>query len=228
MGRPRADLLETRPERLVRFPANPQPTCDDPRFRDLLGLRAWSTLPEAVRLRFGKRLKGGATAVYVGHVTAMRRNRAGALLAQVLRVVGAPLPLALDVDVPSVISVTEDVNGGGQNWTRLYANRAGFPQIVHSAKRFDGPTGLEEYLGRGIVMALRASAENGALVFRDAGYHLVVGTRRFALPRFLHPGRLEVRHEDRGGGRFRFALTLTHPLFGELLHQSGIYRDEKP
>lgn len=218
---------------VAKLEHRPHPTRDeraaddlgDLRFRQLLSDAAWHALPEAVRARFSKRLRGGATVVYTGRVTAMRRSPMGTVLAHALRLVGAPLPLAMDTDVPSVISVTEDVATGGQNWTRMYANRTAFPQIIHSAKRFAGPTGLEEYVGRGISMALEVGVEDGALAFRDAGYHLTVLGRRIALPRILHPGRLVVRHEDRGGGTFRFSLTLTHPIFGELLHQAGLYRD---
>ena len=197
----------------------------DLRFRALLPIEDWRTLPKAVQRRFTKRLAEGRTVVYTGRVTTMRRNFAGTVLAQLLRLVGAPLPLASDTDVPSVILVTEDVATGGQNWTRLYANRTCFPQIIHSAKRFGGATGLEEYLGRGLCMALRVSVEDGVLTFRDAGYMLHLFGKRIMLPKLLHPGRLVVRHEDKGMGTFEFSLSLKHHVFGEMLHQAGLYRD---
>jgi Domain of unknown function (DUF4166) len=201
-------------------------TLIDLRFRSLLGAASWEQLPSDVRTRFSKRLTGNAAASYVGHITALRMNWAGRALSQFLRLIGAPLPICLDTDVASIVTVTEDGRTGGQVWTRLYARRGGFPQIIHSAKRFAGPTGLEEYIGFGITIALRLEVDDGALVFRSAGYSLGVGHMRIPLPRWLSPGVLTVTHRARGPGAFAFTLHLAHPQFGELLHQSGHYRDQ--
>ena len=164
-------------------------------------------------------MRGSATAVSVGRLTEQRYNRCGLLLANALCVAGAPLPISNDIDVPSIVTVTEDVTTGGQVWTRLYANRTGFPQIIHSAKRFCGPTGLEEYIRFSITIALRISVEDGALVFRDDAYSTDAGPLRLTLPRFLAPGRLTIQHQETQRGRFRFSMQLAHPLFGELLYQ---------
>lgn len=200
----------------------------DLRFRALLSEEEWNTLPPDVQRRFTKRLAGGRTAVYMGHITQCRINRAGRVLGQVLRLIGGPLPLSDDVDVPSVVTVTEDVETGGQIWTRLYANRSGFPQVLHSSKRFCGPTGLEEYIGFGISMALSVSVEDAVLTFRSAAYHLRLGSLRLRLPRWLEPGALTVTHRNQDSGRFAFGLELVHPLFGTLIKQVGHYREEAP
>jgi hypothetical protein len=131
--------------------ANAAPVADL-RFRALLRDDDWAKLPSAVRSRFSKRLADGNTVVYVGEVLEMRMSRAGWLFAQAARLIGAPLPTSRDSHVPSVVTVTEDRAHGGQIWTRLYARRRGFPQIIHSLKQFTGPTGLEEYLGFGFGM----------------------------------------------------------------------------
>jgi len=133
---------------LARFKADHRPAPDtgsdelgDLRFRALMSEAEWLALPLTIRRRFSKRLAGGRTVVYVGEVTETRMSRVGFLLAQAARLIGGPLPVSRDAHVPSVVTVTEDVATSGQHWTRLYARRRGFPHIVHSSKRFAGPTG---------------------------------------------------------------------------------------
>src|SRR6185503_15206597 len=109
-----------------------------------------------------------------------------------VRLIGGPLPTARYAKVPSVVTVTEDMVTGGQIWTRLYARHNGFPQIIHSSKRFAGPTGLEEYVGRGIGMELTVHAEQGALLFRSARYFFRLGRLTLHLPAWLTPGALTV------------------------------------
>lgn len=198
----------------------------DLRFRKLLTSEAWATLPQAVRKRFSKRLVGGATALFAGRVTEVRISRLGCLLSQVLRMIGAPLPLFRDVGVPTVVTVTEDVKTGGQIWSRMYCNRTGFPQVIHSAKQFSGPTGLEEFIGCGISMALHVEASEEGLTFTSAGYFIRLASWRMPLPKLLSPGRVTVKHRALANSEFEFSLLVKHQLFGELIYQSAIYRDQ--
>ncbi|HEX8663935.1 MAG TPA: DUF4166 domain-containing protein [Beijerinckiaceae bacterium] len=203
-------------------------TLGDLRFRALLSDEAWSELPVAVRRRFSKRLAAGESVVYVGEVAECRMSRVGWLLAQAARLIGGPLPLARDVRVPSVVTVTEDMTTGGQIWTRLYARRNGFPQVIHSSKRFAGPTGLEEYVGRGVGMPLAVAVEEGVLTFRSAGYFLQLFGRRFRLPAWAAPGELAVTHAEAGEGAFVFTLEIVHRRLGFLLRQSAVFRESTP
>lgn len=198
---------------------------DDDRFRALLSSEDWGRLPVAVWRRFSKRLAGGKTVVYAGEVEESFHSRAGWWLAQLTRLIGGPLPTGTESRVPMIVTVTEDVASGGQIWTRICARSDGFPQVIHSAKRFMGPTGLEEYIGCGIGMALRLSVEHEGLFFRSAGYFLCFGRLRLRLPEWLTPGALTVSHTDLGGGLFRFTLELVHPRLGPLIHQSAVFTE---
>jgi len=200
-------------------------TLGDLRFRKLLPREEWDLLPLAVRRRFTKRLSGGKTAVYVGEVIETRMTLVGRTWAFLARLIGGPLPTSSDAHVPSVVTVTEDFATGAQMWTRLYARRSGFPQVIRSAKQFSGATGLEECVGGGVGMALKVSVEDKALTFRSAGYFLKWATLRLAIPRWLTPGAMTIAHREIGAGRFTFTLDVVHPLFGTIIHQVAAFKE---
>ncbi len=213
-------------------PAPPVPATGgdvpDERFRELLGDDAWQMLPAAVRSRFSKRLRQGRSIAYQGVVTRMRMNVPGFCLAHAARLVGAPLPYdTRSVHQPAVVVVTEDVATNGQFWIRQYGRRGAFPQTVHSSKRFRGPTGLEEYIGFGIGMALNVEATPSALLFRSDHYFLQLFGKRVKLPAWLSPGALVIGHHELGNNRFTFTLSLRSLLFGELVAQEAVFQDAK-
>jgi hypothetical protein len=220
----RTSRLPTPPD----FGQIPDVCLSDLRFRALLSDDDWKQLPFATRQRFSKRLADGRTAIYVGEVIEISFSRIGWWLAQIARLIGGPLPISTDTHVPSIVTVTEDAATSGQVWTRIYARWNGFPQVIHSSKRFAGPTGLEEYLGFGVGMALRIVVDGEDLLFRSAGYFVQAGRVKFWLPAFLTPGALTVSHTDLGGGEFQFTLDIVHPSFGMLVHQSAVFREATP
>jgi Domain of unknown function (DUF4166) len=212
----------------ARSGAPPDATLYDTRFRALLSDEDWGRLPLATWRRFSKRLGDGNTTLYVGEVVEVRFSRIGWWISQIARLIGGPLPTGAETPVPSIVTVTEDAATGGQVWTRIYTRRRGFPQVIHSSKRFAGPTGLEEYLGYGVGMALRMSVDGQVLVFRSAGYFLQLGGRKLPLPALLTPGVLTVTHTDLGRGEFQFTLEIIHPRFGLLIRQSAVFREATP
>lgn len=206
--------------------SHPELPTVDRRFSDLLGRKNWLKLPPAIRRRFGKRVRGGASVAYQGVVTRMRMNWSGRLLATAARLIGAPLPYDLScVGKPAVVTVTEDIAGNGQFWIRQYGRQSGFPQMIHSSKRFSGPTGLEEYIGYGIGVALNVVAEENAILFKSDHYFVSFLGRRFRVPEPIAPGALEIGHHELGGGKFRFSMRLSHRFLGQVLSQDAEFED---
>jgi len=221
---------ERREAKVLAFPvrAAPPPAAadiGDLRFRALVDEDEWSGLPQAVRARFGKRIAHCRIVHYAGEVMECRMSKAGRLLAQLARIIGGPLPLTRDTMVPASVCVTEDAAAGGQFWTRVYGRRRGFPQVIHSSKRFCGPTGLEEYVGRGFGIALRVEVSDAALHFVSDHYFMALLGLRLRIPRWLAPGDLRVSHVDCNHGRFAFVLLLRHRWLGELICQTAMFAD---
>ena len=210
---------------LARHEAKASEPLGDLRFRALLTDADWAALPVSIRRRFSRRVANGNTAVYVGEILETRMSVAGWLLAQAARLIGSPFPICRDAHVPSVVSVTEDLATGGQFWTLLYGRRRYFPQIVHSAKRFAGPTGLEDHVRCGVGVTLSMDVVDEALVFRSQHYFVDWFGRRLWLPAWMTPGALSVTHAECADDRFSFTLDVVHPRFGLLIRQMALFRD---
>lgn len=198
----------------------------DLRFLSLVGQQSWQHLPNAVQARFSKYLQPGKSVVYKGYVSHARENLWGRMLAQVSLLVGGPLPLGVEPGMAATVVVSEDAAFQGQFWTRIYDRKVGFPQVICSSKRFEGETGLEEYLGFGIHMALKVSANEKGLYFHSHKYLLRLLGLELALPKLLSPGNLTISHIDVGAGEFDFVLELLHPVLGEMLYQKIRFHDE--
>ena len=197
----------------------------DGRFAALLDPCDWARLPAPVRRRFSACADAAQPAIYSGEVACTRVSPLGRVLAGLARLIGAPLPLASGGRAAACVVVIDDPFAGGQRWTRIYARPGRPAQVIHSIKRFAGPTGLEECVGGGIGMRLALAVEERSLVFRSTGYCWRLAQFSFGLPRWLTPGQLEVRHREERAGRFSFSLTLRHPWFGLLIEQVAFFAD---
>ena len=191
----------------------------DLRFCALLGAAAWSRLPATVRARLQQASRIRCGGDLCRHHRRQPPDAAGRLLAELCRLIGGPLPLDADVGVPAVVTVTEDGTSGGQFWTRMYGRLRGFPQVIHSSKRFAGPTGLEEYLGRGFGIALDGERRRAgaALPQRPLFPRLgrtAIAAAALARPRCTH-------HQPRRSGRGAVRLRA-------VAHPSVVRRDHPP
>ena len=183
----------------------------------ILGVRAWASLPEAVRARFSK----STPAIYEGAATT-HLTWAGRAFAWALLPFGSPLPLFAGEARATVRVGAKD---GGISWAREYRGPLGLAFEVRSTKRLSEDGRLFECCAGGWTMLLDVSADHGSLVFRSRRFFWRMGGFSIELPIWLTPGIAEVRHTDLGEGTFRFTLTFDHPWLGRTVFQDGVFKD---
>lgn len=191
-------------------------------YRLLMGEAAWRRLHPAIQARFDGSEKA-RNACYEGIMFTVRSSLAGWLLAQFCRLIGTPLALHQEKNVPMQVRVYPDEQRGGLVWDRLYRFRHHSLNRVRSTKRIDEQSGLMECVGGGFGMYLRVSEDNGAIRFVSQGFFWQLGQRRLGIPALFTPGRTTVVQTELGGGQFRFTLKVQHPLLGRVFYQDGVF-----
>lgn len=173
----------------------------------------WAQLPETLRARFAAR---HAPARYAGTMR-FERSAIGAVFALLATPFRSPLTRLRGADVPVVVEVR--TQGAGVLWSRQLGPAA----LVRSVKSAGpGDTVLEQTDG-GLGMVLDVTVEDAGLVFTSRAFFLAVGRWRVPIPAWLTPGRCRVEHRAVDAERFRFTLTMTHPLWGTTFRQTGIF-----
>ena len=182
----------------------------------VLGAQAWMRLPEAVRERFA----ASTTAVtYAGAFEIVRASWLGQLFAWLGTLFGRPVTPYGGIDVEARVHVRP--NELGAEWVREYLWENGRRDVVVSTKVIGPDARLVEKLPARLCMPLHTYEEGGVLHFVSRGYYFEVGTMKWWLPAFFTPGVTHVEHIDLGHGWFRFTMTVTHPVFGEMFFQTG-------
>lgn len=193
----------------------------DGSYREVLGPAAWARVGAEVRERFSVKPAAAEKICYAGVMHAVELSMAGWLFAQACRLIGTPLAPYRGRDVPMRIELHADETLGGTAWYRIYEFTPRRLFTVRSTKCKGGPGEFIEHIGCGFSMRLDLAEENGDLVFRSSAYECSVFGRTFRIPDFLTPGRTTVRHEQLCGDRFRFSLSVDHPLLGRTIYQVG-------
>jgi len=198
----------------------------DPSFEHLLGEPAWRRLAPAIRERFRWKPAPGAEIRYHGEMAVVRSSGVGWVLAQLCRLIGTPLAPHRGADVPVTVTLSLDRDGSGIVWRRIYRFPGRRAVACVSVKRATAADGLIECVGGGVGMWLRLSERAGALHFHSTGYFWALGRWRITVPDWLTPGALHVSHSDEGEHRFRFRISVTHPILGETFFQDGVFSSE--
>lgn len=182
----------------------------------LVGHAGWLRLPLAVQRRFAP---GHADSVYRGHMD-LHCSAMGRCFAWLAKPLGSPLTPARAASVPTTVKVF--ARGCGVVWERCFDQGVG---TVRSTKELDASGGLQERTDGGLTMRLAVFEQNGVLVFESQRYFLAWERLRIPVPAWISPGVCRVEHQDLGAGRFRFTLSMRHPLLGQTFWQTGIFSD---
>jgi hypothetical protein len=200
----------------------PKQSCPPKNLKDMLGPAAWTRLPETVRSRFADL----APAVdYGGEFEVVRASLLGQIVAWACQLIGTPVVPRTGNNVPAIVHVAPSERG--VEWRREYRWPGRSPCLVRSTKVIGVDGVLVEELPARLRMSLNVYEEGEALHFVSRAYYFEVaipGTRRIVrlvLPIWLSPGVTHVEHIDGAEGWFRFTMTVTHPLFGEVFYQTG-------
>jgi Domain of unknown function (DUF4166) len=200
-----------------RFPRGQSTEPAHAGLQSVLGPAAWARLPEAVRLRFAE----PAIAVdYVGKFDIVRASWLGRLIALACLLLGTPVVPRTGLNVPAIVHVAPTSRGVA--WNREYRWPNTGPCLVRSTKVIDAQGALVERLPARLCMPLHVFERRGILHFVSRGYYFDFGGRwKVPLPVLLSPGTTHVEHIDEADGWFRFTMTVTHPLLGEMFYQTG-------
>ena len=192
----------------------------------VLGPAAWARLTADIRKRFGAAQAKAERTTYAGVMATVQASWTGRLLAQACRLIGTPLAPFCGRDIRTLVSVGPDPGGRGTQWMRVYHFPGRRPVTVRSSKVMDRDNRLLEVVGGGFGMRLKLYEEAQALHFLSTRYFWEGLGVRIWLPHWLTPGEAHVVHADVGEGRFRFTITMTHALLGELFFQDGVFEEE--
>jgi hypothetical protein len=185
--------------------------------REVLGPEAWSRLPEAVRERFADTT---ASACYAGAFEVVNASALGRVIAWVGTLFGTPVAPRAEAHVAARVLVLPDAHGVA--WNREYCWADGTRDLVRSTKVVTDDGFLIEKLPARLCMPLDTFEDGGVLHFMSRGYYFDLGLGlKLWLPALLSPGVTHVEHVDLGHGWFRFTMTVTHPLLGEVFFQTG-------
>ena len=193
--------------------------------KEVLGNDAWTRLPEAVRVRFAE----AARAVdYVGEFEVVRASLFGRIIAWACQAIGTPVVPRTGNNVAAIVHVGPA--GQGVEWCREYRWPGRPPCLVRSTKVIGLDGVLVEELPARLCMSLDVYERAGILHFVSRAYYFEITLPwrgrhvRLVLPMWLSPGITHVEHIDEAEGWFRFTMTVTHPLLGEVFYQTGRFR----
>lgn len=181
-----------------------------PVFHEILG-DDWHRLGEVVRRHYFLRAFSDDQICVKGRMHEVWHGAAAKLLIPFARIFGALVPYR-GTDVPIEVNYCARPSDSTIHWDRVFhfAGRPAFHFRSHMEPA--GGNRVIEFVRFGIGMRLKVIVEEGALVFRDAGYIWRILGIDIPLPMGLVLGRAYIEERPVDATHFSMCVTLTHPL----------------
>jgi hypothetical protein len=198
-----------------------------PVFQTVLGNADWQRLGRVVREHYSLRPFTNDRMTVRGHMDEVWHARIATLFMPMGRLFGALVPHQ-GRDVPIDVHYSCRSTDACLYWDRRFRfpGRPVFHFRSHMEVADTTRHEVVEYVRFGLGLRLRVTAEDGALVFRDAGYVWRIGRLQLPMPLHLVLGRAYVEERPVPGdeGAFTMKMTIRHPWWGELFRYSGRFR----
>lgn len=197
-------------------------------FKSQLGA-CWQDVHPEIQARFDADPVPGQPIFYDGVMTRIDCTRLGALLAWVCGffTTGALCPWR-GSDIPALIEVYKKPGSDAIYKKRRYDFPNGRSYLFESEMCCAPDYTLLEFVGGGFGMTIKVMERDRALFFTDGGYFWGNQRWRLRLPALLSPGKVELTHANLDRDRFTISIRITHPLFGVLFVQEGLFARRKP
>jgi len=193
-------------------------------YRKLIGERDWNRLHPDIQKRFSL-ANAHRSVTYRGIMSEVYLSFAGKMLAQLCRLIGTPLALYSDSNVPMEVRVYPNAKLCGMTWDRFYHYAGKRLNRVRSTKCILPQIGMVEVVGFGFGMHLSVYEQNRAIVFESQRFFWQLGGFKITIPSLLTPGKTIVKQQALDAGGFRFSLNVNHALLGRVFHQVGEFRE---
>ncbi|TNE30573.1 MAG: DUF4166 domain-containing protein [Alphaproteobacteria bacterium] len=189
----------------------------------------WDKIDPNIQTRFNADPAPGRPIIYKGKMTVLRRSWLGWLIAKLTFFTDGAFCAWNGTDIEADIEVfkkdgSEDIH----KIRRYYFPDKKKTYIFKSHMHLNEQGELLEFVGAGLGMVVKVQEKNHALFFTDGGCFFHIGTYRVSMPSFLTLGKIKLTHTNTGKNRFKIVIDITHPLFGQLFYQEGVFEDTPP
>jgi len=191
----------------------------EPIFKTILGAD-WTKLGNIVRRHYSLKPYSEDYVRVDGVMEEIHHSLFAKLLIPFGLLFGAIVPYRAK-NVPISVHYTSCTNDTNLYWDRVFQLRP--DKLFHFKSYMQHTSGNEviEYVRFGVGMRLLVTAEDGAMVFRDAGYIWKVFGFNLPVPAGLLFGKAYVEERPIDENTFSMRLELRHPVFGILFHYRG-------